>query len=331
MKHWVVASVVVGGLCGSSLALAEPSETDRNLAQSLFDQGKRLMASGDFRQACPKLQESQRLDPGGGTLLNLALCHEREGKIATAWTEFREALSVARRDGRKERMDAAQEHMVALEPRVPWLTLTVQGDLAGQELKLDGVVVGKAGWGSPLAIDPGSHKLSATAPGKKPWTHSLTISEAEKQSLIVPELDDAPPGSPQASPDSASAAQQASSSASTKTTAGWIVGGAGVAALGVGTFFGFKALSQKKDSDAQCPTDTTCTEAGAELSDKAHTSAWIANVGIALGIAGIGVGTYLVLTGHQASADKASQGRPRLALNANATPGGGQVRLLGAW
>src|SRR5262245_18728599 len=58
---------------------------DSAAAQALFDQGRKLMESERWAEACPKLEESQRLDPAGGTLLHLALCREHEGRIATAW------------------------------------------------------------------------------------------------------------------------------------------------------------------------------------------------------------------------------------------------------
>src|SRR5450432_2466634 len=93
------ASLLVGLICAVEPANAQVSQTDRTLAQSLFEQGKQLMQAGRYADACPKLEESQRLDPGGGTMLNLALCYEDEGKISTAWADFKEALSMARRDG----------------------------------------------------------------------------------------------------------------------------------------------------------------------------------------------------------------------------------------
>ena len=64
---------------------------DRTLAAALFREGKALMDKNDFTPACAKLEESERLDPGGGTLLNLALCHEKQGR----WNEATEAFQKA--------------------------------------------------------------------------------------------------------------------------------------------------------------------------------------------------------------------------------------------
>src|SRR5256885_1547996 len=107
------------------------------MAQALFDEARELLAAGKYPEACRKFAESQRLDPGGGPVLNLALCHEKEGKIATAWADFREALGAARRDRRAERENLAREHLETLEPRLPRLTVRVASD-ARVEVTLDG-------------------------------------------------------------------------------------------------------------------------------------------------------------------------------------------------
>src|ERR1700722_3703046 len=97
----LVILVVVGAL-GSPPCAADDA-TNAAAAQVLFDQGKALMDKGDYLRACTQLEESQKVQAAGGTLLFLALCREGEGKTATAWTRFNETVSMARRDGRSDR------------------------------------------------------------------------------------------------------------------------------------------------------------------------------------------------------------------------------------
>jgi hypothetical protein len=339
MKSWLVQLAAFGCLTFSPLALSEPSETDKSLAQSLFEQGKQLMDTGKFSQACPKLQESQRLDPGGGTLLNLALCHEQEGKIASAWTEFKEALSMARRDARQERIDAAEEHIAALEPKLPRLTLTVPNASPGEDLQLDANAIGSAAWGGPLSIDPGEHEVTATAPGKKRWSTKLTIAVAEKRSLAVPDLEAEtvapapPPAAAKPAELVASTPPAAHQSARSGSAAGWIVGAAGIVGIGVGSYFGLQAFSKRSDSNKLCPTDATCQGDGAKYNDQAYTAAWISDVGFGVGIVGLGVGTYLLLSGgsSEEKPPQASGSRTRVTADVAALPGGGFMNVSGVW
>jgi tetratricopeptide (TPR) repeat protein len=75
------------------LARADASLADKAAAQTLFDEGRKLMAKGMFADACPKLAESQKLDPGVGTQFNLSDCYEKMGQTASAWAGFLEAAS----------------------------------------------------------------------------------------------------------------------------------------------------------------------------------------------------------------------------------------------
>lgn len=139
------------------------------------------MLSGLFDEACPKIAESQRLEPHVGTLLNLAACHERQGKVASAWVEYQKALTAARADGQPERARLAQQRADVLEPRVPWLKIaTPLGTRAGElVVTLDGGTVQPAAWGKEMPVDPGPHVVGATSAGKPAFQQALDLREGE--------------------------------------------------------------------------------------------------------------------------------------------------------
>jgi hypothetical protein len=309
-------------------ATAAPSEADRAMAQSLFEDGRRLMAAGDFASACPKLAESQALDPSGGTLLNLAVCHEKQGRLATAWSDFKEALSVARRDNRADRFEVAREHLATLEPKVPSLTIRVAGAKPEQQVLLDGAALRPAAWGTPIAIDPGPHRLESSAAGHAAWTAPVEMSVAEHKIVVIPELT-VDTGLEPTRPPAADAATEARAEGGGGNGVGWIVLGTGVVALGVGSYFGVTALSTQSDVEKECPTSKTCSPRGDDLSDDAQAAAWASNIGIGVGIVGIVVGGYLLLT-----APSAKPGTARTVpgpLHVSASSHGGELSFRGAW
>jgi len=311
-------------------AAAAPPEGDRALAQSLFEDGRRLMAAGDFATACPKLAESQALDPSGGTLLNLAVCHEKNGQLATAWSDFKDALSVARRDNRADRFDVAQQHLTTLEPQVPWLTIKVERAQPEQQVLLDGAAVRAAAWGTPIAVDPGSHRLESTASGKSSWNGPLEMAVAERKVVVIPELavDATAPAAPPPTKDETKTPAAADSGGG--NAAGWVLVGTGVAALGVGTYFGIAALSTQNKVEKECPTPQTCTPRGVELSGDAQTQAWASNIGIGVGLVGVTVGSILLLTA-PASAKSGAARAMSGPLRVSASQRGAELSLQGVW
>src|SRR5690242_7835451 len=63
---------VFGGILALSLTLMAPgARADESEGSRLFHEGRALMLQDRFEEACPKIAESQRLEPHVGTLLNL--------------------------------------------------------------------------------------------------------------------------------------------------------------------------------------------------------------------------------------------------------------------
>ena len=312
---------------------------DAALAEVLFQEGKKLMAERRFAEACPKLAESQRLDPAGGTLTALALCHEGEGKTATAWTEFEAVLAEARRNGRADRQSVAKEHLALLEAQLTKLTVTVApatAALSGLEVKRDGATIGPPSWGVAAPIDPGVHTLEATAPGRRPWRIVVTASRpGEAHAVHVPELElVAPPpiasasASPSASPSASAPIVTPPGREARSNTAGYVVGGAGFVALGVGAIFGLQAITTAKRANDRCPTPE-CADADARAdSASARRSATISDVGFGLGIVALGISGYLLLAPRATAADARVTG---LRLGSTVQSDGVAWSLGGRW
>jgi hypothetical protein len=292
-----------------------PSAQESAAAEALFVEAKRLMAAGRHGEACPKLAESQRLDPGGGTLVALALCHEAEGKTASAWAEFGEALTLALKDGRVDRATVAREHSARLEPKLSRLTIHVPPEIAslrGIEIVQDGVLLGRPAWGTALPVDPGEHRVEARATGKKTWSGSVVVApDGDRKELSVGSLGDEAAASGPTAAASSSAVPLPSSTvasmppaapapepASGRRTAGFVVGGAGLALVGAASYFGLRAIANHKTATTYCPNPPTCQNHDAvDANDTSKTQATLSTIGFGLGAAALGVSAYLLLSG----------------------------------
>src|SRR5688572_12295677 len=117
---------VLSSLClFSHPSAAEPSAMDRAAAEALFEEAVLLMDKGEALPACPKLEESQRLDPAVGTLLYLGACYEKLGRTASAWATFTEAAYAAKDAGQGDRELIASQNAARLRPLLARLVVEV--------------------------------------------------------------------------------------------------------------------------------------------------------------------------------------------------------------
>jgi hypothetical protein len=283
-----------------SRALAEP--TDAAAAEQLFVAARAAMEQGDLKTACERFAESQRLDPAAGTLINLADCLDREGKIASAWQRWKEALDMLRPDD--ERRAAVSQRAQAIEARVPKLELRLSTKApTGTVADRDGVALGSASFGISLPIDPGPHRIVGKAPGYAPREYAITIHESESTTLEI-EPGAATPGEAAAPPLPAPAsptpvAPVSDSGSSATRTWGFVGLGIGAAGLLVGGTAGVLAIAKKNEMEDACHRvgeELLCTSAGVDAADSGSTFATVANIGVAVGLVGVAAGAYLLLS-----------------------------------
>jgi hypothetical protein len=327
---------------------AQTSSTDVAIATQLFDDAEKLVAAGNPDAACPKYRESQRRDPQLGTLLHLADCWEEIGKTASAWAAFKEAAEVAARrnaSGLNEpREKTARARVAALEKRLARLTINVvNAGTPGLEIRQGGELVDRALWGSAVPIDPGVYTLTAHAPGKKQWTQMLEVdAEGGAMEVAVPLLENESQSMPMVAspaPTSSSRRMDAAESPATpmtsgnaQRTTGLVLGGVGVATLGVGAVFGLMSNAKASDSEAICPSGVDCTPDDVQqvrgLEGEARDHAMRFNVASGIGAALLIGGAILTLT-----APSTTTAKPPLALRIETWGGTAAMgaNLSGRW
>jgi len=339
--RWSVVVMALLMMLLSQTVLAQNSAADKAAAEGLFDQGLALMREARFREACVRLEQSQALDRGIGTMLYLADCYDQLGRTASAWALFREAASEARAAGQAERALSANQRASELEPKLAKLSVETApgGALPGLVFSVDGTAQPLGMWGVALPIDPGEHQVEARAPGYSPWSTSASVAPASSVTVTIPQLtrDESPAPGPTAAAPAGSGLAVSSSGESagradsmpakrsglTKGLA-FGLGGAGVAAAAVGIVFGVQAIQKNNDAKDYCPDGgSACNDQrGVTLTEDAQTAAKLAN-GLIIGgaaLAAVGVTLYFYHPW-----DKA----PQLALKSNGR--GAQVVLGGVF
>lgn len=344
------------------------SKSDQAGATALFYEARNLMQKGNFKDACPKLEESLRLDYGIGTEFNLADCYEHVGKTASAWSGFLNVASQAKTQNQAQREKVARDRAKALEPKLPKMVIEVPAPPNGVEVKRDGVIVGQAAWGTPVPVDPGTHKVVVTAPGKQSWETSVNATEASTTRVTVPrDLPNAPvaavaPTTPAAKAPVAVVPPPASTSTTTTTvsepapsnaptdfpepvvehgntqrTLGWVTTGIGVVGLGVGAGFGLNSMAKRRESNEHCEGNL-CDQAGVNLRDDAIRSGNVSTIATIAGGAALVGGIILIVTAPSNERQKAattarssSQPKPGFSAVPSVAQGGGGLMLQGVF
>jgi hypothetical protein len=269
-------------LCVFSLSRSASAQTDKAGAEALFQEGMRLTKAGKNAEACPKFEESQRLEPSLGVQYYLADCFEKVGRTASAWANFIEVANKAKAMGEKAKEQTARKRADELEPKLSRLSIEVtDAQLPGLTVMRGSAALGSGQWGVALPVDPGSYDLHASAPGYKDWTKTVEVKAGASVTEKVPVLE-AAPAAPVAATTSPAASNETTSSTalppadapapkSPQRTIGLVVGAVGVVALATSGALALMAKSANTASKGEgfCGADDSCTDAGLDKRDHA--------------------------------------------------------------
>ena len=270
-KFYLFGTILAVALAAPVAASAQGA-SNQAAAQALFDEGRKLMEAGKYSEACPKLESSQKLDPGAGTLMNLAACYEKNGQTASAWVTYTDAASAAAAR-HPDWVETAKLRVAALEPKLCKLTIDVRAKVSGLVVKRDGIALPEGSAGVAIPVDPGKHTIDASAPGYSTFTTSIEIKgDGAKETVVVPELEASGTGG------------AAGGGGGGLKVAGLAITGVGAAGLVLGAVFGGLALGAKGSASDNCTSDLLhCNAQGIDSLDSARTFATVSTTGFIAG------------------------------------------------
>src|ERR1043166_6776271 len=195
MRGGLSLAIAISALAGSAYAQPNP-QSER--AEKAYQEARTLVQQNRWEEGCVKFEESLRYEVATGTQLNLAHCYEHIGKLASAWKLYVQvqaaeasagqvAQSSSAQQQAAARSNYAQQHAVALEPRVPKLAVVAPTHRpTGLAVTEDDAPIQADG--SILRVNPGAHRVLASAPGYEPFTRVVWLNEGASETVVIPDL-----------------------------------------------------------------------------------------------------------------------------------------------
>ncbi|MEI9949003.1 MAG: PEGA domain-containing protein [Pseudomonadota bacterium] len=311
---------VLGALCAALVGMlvstshADESAENTAAARTLGIQGVQLADAGQCPEAIEKLTRAEALHHAPTILGRLGECQVNVGEVVTGTENLnmvvREVLPATAPKVFHDAQDRAQKVLTAALPKIAHLLIR----LSPGDLKANVAVAGKpvpaALLGAERPTDPGTYQVTASAEGYKPASTTVTLAEGAHQDITLQLEKD--PNAVSALPPSTTGAVAVTSAEGSVPEPGakkskapaYVAFGVGAAGLVAGGITGALALGKASD----CPNKVCDSQSDL---DSAKTMATLSTIGFGVGIAGVAVGTILLLTASNGSEKVATQVKPR--------------------
>jgi hypothetical protein len=273
----------------------------------------------DYATAADRFGRAEALVHAPTLLRDLARAQVGLGKLVDAHENYsliiREGVAADAPQPWVQALADARAEIVAIPPRLPWVTITVTGP-SDPTVTIDGVTISSASLGVKRPADPGTHEIRASAKGYYTAKKSVVLNEGESVNIAF-DLEEAPPDAPPEPEEVAPAppidAPVEPAWRQPAIISAFAVGGAGLVLGGV---TGILAIRKHSQLSSACPEGTCYREQSADL-DNYHTLGKLSTIGFIAGGVGAATGVVLLLVKPQsmnASATGKSAARGRSAL-----------------
>jgi hypothetical protein len=338
LKSRAVTSCAVAlSLCVWSGGAWGQTDEQRAGARTLATEGAAAFNDGRYKDAVDLFTKAESLMHAPPHLLYVARAHAKMGQFVKAREAYiritKEQLAPNAPPAFKDAQTTAQKELNAINPKIGTLDIKVEGADAVKDLsvKIDGNPIPTVLLGVPQSIDPGEHRIEASATGFRAQPQTVRLGEGDKASTVL-RLEADPNAAPAAVPGApanaagpgalgpsgepirdTSSSMESTSSGSGMRIGAYVALGVGAVGLGVGTVFLLSSMSKRSDADALCTLpegrcDSRNQAQVESLDADAKSASTLSIIGYGVGGAGIAAGVVMLVL--SSKSESSSTARP---------------------
>jgi hypothetical protein len=297
----LAAATLAAALLAPRPAIAQ-TERDLTRARQLFKEGEIAEKASDCQGAIGKYEQALAIKETPQIHLRIGRCQEMLGRLSDGLASYERALAKATGASLVDVASVAREQIGRLAARVPTLAIIPAEPYEAFAATLDGEPVSPTSFDKKQRLNPGTHKITASARDHRAFEQTVSLTEGEGQRLVI-RLVPADPTSNAGGADVVPTPDEGSNAPA------FVLLGGGAAAIGVGVALFVVALGKYGDLDDACGGSERllCPESRRdELESLASSADTLRLVGGIVGGAGViaaGAGVVMLLTASSSPTD----------------------------
>jgi hypothetical protein len=187
--------------------------------------------------------------------------------------------------------DSATAERAELEPKLAFVTVSVENAAPDTKLKIAGEEIRRAAWGEQAPLMPGATDVVVETPGRSPVTKSVTVTAGHNTPMTIDAAGEGGTTSSTATASADTAPEAPHGSKAKLRPWAYVAGGVGV--VGLVTFGIGGAIAQSKFNDLKGSCSGPCTPPRADEISAGKSAQTVANVGLVIGVIGVAAGVTL--------------------------------------